>query len=221
VTGLRAMVDEIARVPGVLRAMVAVPSGDDGRVRFLAHVGKRGFGAHAPIEQVASPMVAKALHSGELVQLFRSEGDSPHACVNVPIRGTTELLGVLGVGASVPVPLEPWREEFIRSIADLMALLLLRLAGNADLSPQSGQPLARLTRRQRQVLLALADDGASNAAIGRRLGLSALTVKAHLQVVFRQLGVNRRADAIRILLTHHAEWLARERDLLPPRSTSK
>ena len=148
VTGLRAMVDEIVRVPGVLRAVVAVPNGKDGQVRFLAHVGKRGFGAHAPIEQAASPMLAKALHSGELVQLLRSEGDSPHACVNVPIRGTTELLGVFGVGASLPVPLEPWREEFVRSIADLMALLLLRLAGNADLSPQSGQPLARLTRRQ-------------------------------------------------------------------------
>ena len=120
----------------------------------------------------------------------------------------------------MPVPLEPWREEFVRSIADLMALLLLRRGANGDPSPQSGQALARLTRRQRQVLLALADDGASNAAIGRRLGLSALTVKAHLQVAFRQLGVNRRADAIRLLLTHHAEWLARERDLLPPRSTT-
>ena len=102
-------------------------------------------------------MLAKAMRSGELVQLFRSEGDPPHACVNVPIRGTTELLGVFGVGASVPVPLEPWREEFVGSIADLMALLLLRLAGNADPSPQSAQALARLTRRQRQVLLALAE----------------------------------------------------------------
>jgi DNA-binding CsgD family transcriptional regulator len=200
--------------------VVAVPNGEDGQVRFIAHVGKRGFGAHAPIEQAASPMLAKALHSGELVQLFRSEGDSPHACVNVPIRGSTELLGVFGVGASLPVPLEPWREEFVRSIADLMALLLLRRGANSDPSPQSGQALARLARRQRQVLLALADDGASNAAIGRRLGLSALTVKAHLQVAFRQLGVNRRADAIRLLLTNHAEWLARERDLLPPHSTT-
>ena len=50
-TGLRAMVDEIARVPGVLRAVVAVPNGEDGQVRFLAHVGKRGFGAHVPLEQ--------------------------------------------------------------------------------------------------------------------------------------------------------------------------
>src|SRR5207344_2239618 len=66
VIGLRAMVDEIARVPGVMRAVVAVPSGDDGQVRFLAHVGKRGLSAHAPLQQVASPMLAKALHSGEL-----------------------------------------------------------------------------------------------------------------------------------------------------------
>ena len=70
----------------------------------------------------------------------------------------------------------------------------------------------RLTRRQRDVIFELVERGASNAQIAADLGLSARTVKIHLQAAYRQLGVSRRGDAIRLVLTRHGEWLAQERE---------
>ena len=39
VEGLRAMVDEIVRLPATFRAVVGRARADDGRLRYLAHVG--------------------------------------------------------------------------------------------------------------------------------------------------------------------------------------
>ena len=62
------------------------------------------------------------------------------------------------------------------------------------------------------MIFELVDRGASNAQIAAHLGLSARTVKIHLQAAYRQLGVSRRGDAIRLILTRHADWLAQERE---------
>jgi two-component system, NarL family, nitrate/nitrite response regulator NarL len=56
-----------------------------------------------------------------------------------------------------------------------------------------GAPL--LTPREVEIL-ALVGDGASNKAVARRLGISAHTVKFHLEAVFRKLGVTTRAEAV-------------------------
>jgi two-component system, NarL family, nitrate/nitrite response regulator NarL len=56
-----------------------------------------------------------------------------------------------------------------------------------------GAPL--LTPREVEIL-ALLGDGASNKAVARRLGISAHTVKFHLEAVFRKLGVTTRAEAV-------------------------
>lgn len=221
VDGLRAMIDALVTVPGIYRAVSVVPEADGSRVRYLAHVGKPGFRAHAPVAQLPSPMLAKALRDGELVQLTRSDDSGPHLCVNLPIRGDSQVLGVLGVGLRPPARLESWREEFLWSVADLMALLLLAADEPNASAPRPPSGPARLTRRQREVLLALVDGAASNQEIGARLGLSRLTVKAHLQGAFRSLGVRRRGDAIRLLMSEHAGWLARERRWLPARRTSE
>ena len=53
--------------------------------------------------------------------------------------------------------------------------------------------------------------GRANEQIAARLGVSPLTVKVHLSAAFRQLGVKRRSDAVRLVLTRHADWLAHER----------
>src|SRR5690606_17898640 len=113
VVALRAMVDALVAVPGVFRAIVAVAGPREGRISYVAHVGKKGLRPHAPHVQAATPLLSKALRGGELVQLARSDGGDPHNCVNVPIRGLSEVLGVLGIGITPAGPLEPWREEFV------------------------------------------------------------------------------------------------------------
>jgi DNA-binding CsgD family transcriptional regulator len=214
---LRAMIDALVTVPGVFRAVVAVAGPREGRVNYIAHVGKNGLRPHAPHVQAPSPMLAKALRDGELIQLARSDGSRPHNCVNVPIRGLAQVLGVLGIGVTPASPLDPWREQFVWSVAEIMALPLLGAEVPGTVDVQRDSPLGRLTRRQQECLLALADGGAGNQEIGQRLSLSPHTVKAHLQIAFRILGVKRRSDAVRLLLTEHPHWCARARLLLPPR----
>lgn len=71
----------------------------------------------------------------------------------------------------------------------------------ADLDPSSGfreaneAPLALLTARETEILNALGD-GMSNKEVARALGISAHTVKFHLETVFRKLGVTSRAEAV-------------------------
>jgi two-component system, NarL family, nitrate/nitrite response regulator NarL len=52
-----------------------------------------------------------------------------------------------------------------------------------------------LTAREAEILAQIAR-GLSNKAIARRLGISAHTVKYHLEAVFSKLGVNSRAEAL-------------------------
>jgi DNA-binding NarL/FixJ family response regulator len=57
------------------------------------------------------------------------------------------------------------------------------------------RPPALLTPREAEIL-SLITGGMSNKAIARRLGISAHTVKYHLEAVFAKLGVNSRAEAL-------------------------
>ena len=54
---------------------------------------------------------------------------------------------------------------------------------------------ALLTPREAEIL-ALIAEGMSNKVIARRLGISAHTVKYHLEAVFAKLAVNSRAEAL-------------------------
>lgn len=66
-------------------------------------------------------------------------------------------------------------------------------------SPPSGPDetasrLARLTEREMQILVCLAR-GASNKHIARELGITDTTVKVHLRMIFKKLGVANRTQA--------------------------
>ncbi len=52
-----------------------------------------------------------------------------------------------------------------------------------------------LTNREREILALLAD-GLGNKQIAARLGISANTVKTHLELLFEKLGVSSRAEAV-------------------------
>ena len=61
-------------------------------------------------------------------------------------------------------------------------------------SRRAGTNTPQLTDREREVLL-LVRDGLANKQIGRRLGITERTVKAHLTSVFQRLGVTDRTQA--------------------------
>lgn len=67
----------------------------------------------------------------------------------------------------------------------------------------SVNPLARstipITSREREILMWVRD-GLSNHAIGAKLGISALTVKNHVQKILRKLGASNRTQAVAIAM---------------------
>lgn len=95
---------------------------------------------------------------------------------------------VVGVAAS---------EEDVPPSADVV---LVARAG--DDVPAITRPTRRdsisgiaLTTREREILALLAD-GLGNKQIAARLGISANTVKTHLELLFDKLGVSSRAEAV-------------------------
>jgi DNA-binding NarL/FixJ family response regulator len=84
----------------------------------------------------------------------------------------------------------------------LLAAVRAAAAGHAPLDPRvarvllprRGDPSQSLSPREQQVLH-LVGDGLANKQIGRALGITERTVKAHLGRVFREIGVGDRTSA--------------------------
>ncbi|MGK5638001.1 response regulator [Streptomyces sp. URMC 126] len=69
-------------------------------------------------------------------------------------------------------------------------------AGNATADGSSAPPPERLTARETEILILIAE-GLSNAEISERLFLSRATVKTHINRVFAKTGARDRAQAVR------------------------
>ncbi len=65
--------------------------------------------------------------------------------------------------------------------------------------PGLGTPIGTLSPRRRQILTMVAA-GAPNKVIARALSVHEVTVKSHLRVIFRTLGVNTRTQAARLAM---------------------
>lgn len=111
-------------------------------------------------------------------------------------HGLVHGSGALSAGGSAFVLLEMpaaagMRESWLlRLLLPYLHLALQRIASAVPTpAPTAVSP------RQAEILQWLRE-GKSNEEIGRLLGISALTVKNHLQRLYRQLGVNNRAHAV-------------------------
>jgi DNA-binding NarL/FixJ family response regulator len=107
------------------------------------------------------------------------------------------VVDALNAGAIGYVLKDAEPEELIRAIH-------AAARGESPLDPRAARamlsasrtpgPLELLTEREREVL-ALVAEGLPNKQIGRRLGISDKTVKAHLTSAFRAIGVDDRMQA--------------------------
>ncbi len=66
---------------------------------------------------------------------------------------------------------------------------------------EAEERFGNLIAREQEVLILLAE-GHTNKAIATRLGIKEITVKVHLQKVFRKLSVSNRTQAVRVALPH-------------------
>ncbi|MER7796591.1 response regulator transcription factor [Microbacterium sp. NPDC096154] len=73
--------------------------------------------------------------------------------------------------------------------------LLQELASRSEPPTATPAEIEALTRREREVLLAMAD-GRTNAQIAQQLYLSEATVKSHVHRIFLKLGITDRAQAV-------------------------
>src|SRR6516164_2890694 len=84
--------------------------------------------------------------------------------------------------------LSSWRRNSLRGCSMRLRLPMICSRPNSD-----GR--ARLTRRELEVLAAMAD-GASNKAIVRRLGISFHTAKFHVAAILAKLDADSRTEAV-------------------------
>ncbi len=97
----------------------------------------------------------------------------------LPPRALRKALRVVHAG-------ELWAPPKV--IAHVLEMFRQRLAGPSELS---AAPRAHLTAREREIVQGV-QQGLTNHEIAGQLGISAKTVKAHLHVLFRKLGIRRR-----------------------------
>jgi DNA-binding NarL/FixJ family response regulator len=102
----------------------------------------------------------------------------------------TALAGVLPAGAG-----ERQVAAAVAAVAEGLVVRAQQAREAPGFAPREPPARALLTPREVEVL-ALVGQGQSNKAIARRLGISAHTVKYHLEAIFAKLGVRSRAEAV-------------------------
>jgi DNA-binding CsgD family transcriptional regulator len=114
-----------------------------------------------------------------------------------------DLLGAVSVGSTTEhrVILARAREPLARTcqLATQSVMAALRFAAACGWAPPPRRAvIARLSLREQQVAR-LAASGHSNLNIAMQLGLAEPTVSAHLQSIYRKLGVHSRVSLARLL----------------------
>src|SRR5215471_16716909 len=138
--------------------------------------------------------------SGELLSEYRS-GNNIALVVLLDGPNAEDTARALGAGARAVLDRSASRNEIIAAIKAAIAGLVVVPANTPevpfadDLLKADGSRHARLTRRELEVLAAMAD-GASNKVIARRLGISFHTVKFHVAAILAKLDADSRTEAV-------------------------
>lgn len=116
---------------------------------------------------------------------------------NVVLHGSGRLAGGSTAFALFGLPMKPGARHayFLDLLLPHLHMALLRLAQPAQPRGVAGAAARPLTARESEIIHWLRE-GKSNYEIARILGLSALTVKNHLQRIYRMLGVSNRTQAV-------------------------
>jgi two-component system, NarL family, response regulator YdfI len=140
----------------------------------------------------------------ELLAEYRAGRDRIALVVLLDGASAEDTARALSAGARAVLDRSASRNEIIAAIKAAIAglvvvpanILVIPEAPLADdLLKADGSGHARLTRRELEVLAAMAD-GASNKAIARRLGISFHTVKFHVAAILAKLDADSRTEAV-------------------------
>ncbi|CAM8677861.1 response regulator transcription factor [Kluyvera sp. M-M157-B] len=108
------------------------------------------------------------------------------------------LSNMLALNVQAIIPRDASVEVFVQTIKSVLRGLIC-LPGDWQVNEeQTRQGLYHLSQRQREILILLAN-GETNKQISRTLNISAGTVKAHLESLYRRLDVKNRTQAAMML----------------------
>ncbi|MCH6206281.1 response regulator transcription factor [Brucella ciceri] len=124
---------------------------------------------------------------------------SEHPTIRIMVLGVTarksDLLSILRVGINGFVLKDVGADNLVKAIDQVLKGVVFIQELEDDLfEPETGNDELGLTPRQFEVMKLIAD-GKSNKEIGQLLDLAEGTIKAHMKVIFKRLGVKNRAAA--------------------------
>lgn len=165
----------------------------DGHVSVLVQVTTasallRGIDGHRPDIVIIDPSLADGLDA--IAAIARTHPDAVIIALGDG-HDADGVDGALGAGANGYIAKDVPAEDF--------APLVRRICGGMTVRPRrngAAGPAHALTRREREVLVLLAD-GLPNKQIARQLFVTEQTVKFHLANIYRKLGVQNRTQAAR------------------------
>jgi DNA-binding CsgD family transcriptional regulator len=216
--GLERIVEEIVGAPGTREVTLALLDHPGQRL----HVAARASRAR-PDAATACPFGFGEGACGSAIRERRIVVDRPSTddcvCLYVPVAAADELLGVLAIGVDLEFEVDGWQEEIVGSYADYVAAFVVGAPARprALHRPTRGKPdevdiAARLTARQQDVLYLLVEaGGASNRDIARALSMTEATAKVHMRAILSGLGVGNRTEALHLVYSRAAGWLAEMR----------
>lgn len=121
-------------------------------------------------------------------------------CDNLLLHGSGRLAGGSTMFALLGLPMKPGARHayFMELLLPCLHLALLRLSqdGAAAPMPAAGAVAGRALSARETEILGWVREGKSNYEVGLILGISALTVKNHLQRIYQALGVSNRTHAL-------------------------
>jgi transcriptional regulator EpsA len=211
-------------VPHDLAVCAAVRPGPSPLVFHVFHGVPLPPGSLSALADSSGPLVRQLaghwLRAGGVAIVDLHEGDAAsephrlalyrHGFSELMVHGVASLHEQHGLDSMVMVgsrthrfgPADIQALDMLLPMLHLMTLRVSAAEGTREplrmrpmpVSGPRGSPSA-LTMRERQILLHVRE-GKRNAEIGQTLGISALTVKNHLQNILRKLGASNRAQAV-------------------------
>jgi DNA-binding NarL/FixJ family response regulator len=139
-----------------------------------------------------------------VVERVKARNQGVRIVALVPRCTRDELLSILDAGADAIVPHDVERDELITAVTAVrsggrhMAPSLTNVlfaALPSDVVPVPVSSTGVLTHREHDIVNLLAE-GCTNDEIGKRLYISAATVKTHLSNAYSKLGARNRYDAV-------------------------
>ncbi|QIE55546.1 response regulator transcription factor [Pikeienuella piscinae] len=187
---VRRGLDQILREDGRFDLVMSAADGE----AFLADYAARGVAA--PVDVAVSGWVMARGGGGKsLLQRISAMANPPKVVIYTGDLSDMALRAAIREGAAGLVHKSEQPERLLQAIA-------AAANGGRDFPAAARRqpPMAALTKRERELLAALAD-GATNNRLAEDLGVSVNTVKFHLRNLYEKLDVRNRAQAVAIFLS--------------------